>query len=298
MDQDATEIYSKHNASIVPSENDVASVLHQENLPCPTCATAMPTSAYVYAIGRIEARFPRLSVEREFTQVAGRLETSGQTDPQVFHSVLSQRENRYLARQLCWVFKIQGLETYILQLRDLSDFDQLIEAIRPQPSPADIDIIVGYRGPIAPPSMCNGLMVPIVVVDQMYSFDREGFIKAIPRPDTIETEQFSQTCEELFDRIMQLSDNAGATDEHRALNYLAVRYPKIYDAIAEAHGRSCSLTAVATRPSRLSSTRNIIDVIFTYTNRNTDVAEKQFVRVDVSEQFPFLVTKMSPYYDR
>ena len=52
------------------------------------------------------------------------------------------------------------------------------------------------------------------------------------------------------------------------------------------------------RPSRLSSTRRIVDVIFTYTYRETDVDEKHFVRVDVSEEFPFLVTKMSPYYDR
>ena len=33
-------------------------------------------------------------------------------------------------------------------------------------------------------------------------------------------------------------------------------------------------------------------------NRNTDFTEKFFVRVDVTEEFPFLVTKMSPYYDR
>ena len=31
---------------------------------------------------------------------------------------------------------------------------------------------------------------------------------------------------------------------------------------------------------------------------DTDVIEKFFVRVDVTEEFPFLVTKMSPYYDR
>jgi hypothetical protein len=58
------------------------------------------------------------------------------------------------------------------------------------------------------------------------------------------------------------------------------------------------LSAVEVRPSPLSGTRNIVDVIFSYTNRNTDVTEKFFVRVDVTEEFPFLVTKMSPYYDR
>jgi len=41
-----------------------------------------------------------------------------------------------------------------------------------------------------------------------------------------------------------------------------------------------------------------VDVIFSFTDRKTDVTEKYFTRVDVSEEFPFLVTKMSPYYDR
>jgi PatG C-terminal len=52
------------------------------------------------------------------------------------------------------------------------------------------------------------------------------------------------------------------------------------------------------RRSSLSGTRNIVDVVFSYTHRQTDVDEKHFVRVDVTEEFPFLVTKMSPYYDR
>jgi hypothetical protein len=82
------------------------------------------------------------------------------------------------------------------------------------------------------------------------------------------------------------------------MNYLVVRYPAIYATAAEAHGRNCSLSAIDVRPSRLSTTRKIVDAIFSYTHRQTDVTEKYFVRVDVTEEFPFLVTKMSPYYDR
>ena len=41
-----------------------------------------------------------------------------------------------------------------------------------------------------------------------------------------------------------------------------------------------------------------MDVIFSYTNRNTDVTEKFSVRVDVTGEFPYLVRKLSPYYDR
>jgi hypothetical protein len=48
----------------------------------------------------------------------------------------------------------------------------------------------------------------------------------------------------------------------------------------------------------LSGERNIVDAIFSFTDRATDVVEKQFLRVDVTEEFPFLVTKLSPYYDR
>jgi hypothetical protein len=95
-----------------------------------------------------------------------------------------------------------------------------------------------------------------------------------------------------------MTDNAGATDDHRALNYLAMRYPGIYAKAAEEFARDFSLSGVDVRPSPLSGTHRVVDVIFSYTNRNTDFTEKFFVRADVTEEFPFLVTKMSPYYDR
>ncbi|TPK57813.1 MULTISPECIES: hypothetical protein [unclassified Mesorhizobium] len=254
--------------------------------------------SYVYAIGRVEARFPNLAAEKEFAQATGRTETAGKTDQQTFYAVLSKREHRYLVRQLCWVLTIQGLETYLLQPRDPADIDLLVEATRPAPSPNDIDVVIGMRGPIAPPQMCNGLMVPIVAFDQIYSFDRDALIKAIPKPEKTTAQQFGPAAEELFGRIMQLTDNAGATDEHRALNYLAMRYPAIYGKAAEEFGRDFSLTGVEVRPSPLSATRNIVDVIFSYTNRNSDFTEKFSTRCDVTEEFPFLVAKMLPYYDR
>lgn len=257
----------------------------------------MPVS-YVYALGRIEARFPNLGTEKEFAQVTGRTDTAGKTDQQTLHAVLSQRENRYLVRQMCWVMSIQGLDTYLLQPRDRMDLDMLVEAIRPVRSPNDIDVVIGLRGPIAPPDYCNGLMVPIVVFDQIYSFGRDTLIKAIPRPEKATDEEFGPAAEELFDRIMQMADNAGATDEHRAVNYLVMRYPTLYAKAAEQFGRDFALTAVEVRPSRLSGTRKVVDVILSFGNRKTDVAEKFFVRVDVTEEFPFLVTKLAPYYDR
>jgi hypothetical protein len=253
---------------------------------------------YVYALGRVEARLPSLGVEKEFAQATGRAGTAGLSDRQALHAVLTQRPNRYLARQLCWVLTIEGLETYLLKPRDPADVDLLVEALRPVPRATDVDVVIGLLGPIAPPTMCNGLMVPIVVFDQIYSFDVDALVKSIPRPEKIDEKQFGPAAEELLARMIQMADNAGATDEHRALNYLAVRYPAVYATAADAFGRNESLTAVEVRPSPLSGVRDIVDVIFSYTNRTTDVTEKLSVRVDVTEEFPFLVTKLSPYFDR
>jgi hypothetical protein len=299
-EQSTSQAISGKGGPVITPSQDVMKVPSIKDTPCPTCGagSASVATSYVYALGRIEARFPKLSVEKEFAQVTGHAQTAGKTDQQVFHTVLSQPQNRYLARQMCWVFSIQGLETYILVPRDPVDFNQLVGAIRPVPSPNDIDVVVGIRGPIAPAELCNGLMLPVVAFDQLYSFDRDALIKSIPRPEKIDVKEFGPAAEEVFDRVMQMTDNAGAMDEHRALNYIAVRYPVIYAKAADQFAQDFSLTALEVRASPLSGTRRVADVILSFTNRNTDFTEKFSVRVDVTEEFPFLITKMSPYYER
>ena len=298
MDQENMQLQPSNSpgASVVrPSQDDTAGALGARSCPaCGASAQSIPAT-YIYALGRIEARFPSIAVEKEFAQITRRSENEGKTDNQVFHRILAARENRYLTRQMCWVMKVQGIETYVLHPRDPADFELLIGAIRPDPGPGDIDLVIGLQGPLAPPESCNGLSVPIVAFDQIYSFSRDAIIGAIPKPEQASTEQFRPAAEEVFDRIVQLTDNAGATDEQRALNYLAVRYPAIYARTAEQFVRDFSLVEVAVRFSRVSDTRRIADIIFSFTNRTTDFNEKFFVRVDVTEEFPFLSTKWSPY---
>ena len=138
----------------------------QSDQPVPTPrrgATSMPTPSYVYAVGRVEPRFPRLGVEKEFAQATRGVDANryvnvtGLTNREALHDVLQQQ--RYLVRQLCWVMTIQGLENYILVPRDPADADLLVQALRPTPSPLDIDVVIGILGPIAPAQMCNGLMI-------------------------------------------------------------------------------------------------------------------------------------------
>jgi hypothetical protein len=267
---------------------------------CPTCAAnakAAAPPAWIYAIGNVEPRFPRISVEKEFAQALGRQKTTDLTDRQAFQAALSKPENRYLVRQLCWVMTIGGLETYILLPRDPADMALLVETLRPTPEPSDLDCVIGARGAIAPPEMCNGLMVPVVAFDKIYSFDRDSLIKAIPRSEKGSSKDFGPKAAEVFQSLTQMRENSGATDGDRAVNYLAVRYPRIYEAAAEAFGRNQSLSAIDVRPSTLAGTRTLVDVIFSFRHRTTDVVEKHAVRVDVTDEFPFLAKPLSPYYD-
>jgi hypothetical protein len=262
----------------------------------PAPATAPPS--FVYALGQLDARFPSLAIEKELAQVTGRLDGTGLTSRQVLKQAISDPRNRYLARSLCWVLTIGGLETYIVVARDPFDLQLLVDAYREHPSGDDLDVVVGVRGGIAPPEMCNGLALPVVVFDQLYSFDRDGLIESIPRPASLpqgEHERFGAVAREQFDGLIQVADNAGALDEHRALNYLTVRYPRIYEVASEKLGRNFAFTGVEVLRSSLSGVRTLVDVVFTYTHRETDVAEREFVRVDVTEEFPFLARKMGPY---
>ena len=281
------------------------------NKPC-TCGKAEGCScgsesgkmtsrpSYVYAIGKVVHRFPNKSIELELAQTTGRRpeeETRGHTREEAIYKTLTDPVNRYIARQICYVLNIEGLETYILVPTDPLDIDRLAQALRPAPSVEDIDVIIGRRGPLASAEVCNGLMAPIVMVDQMYSFDRDTLMKAIPKSKGISQDQFRKTTDALFNNIIQIADNAGATDEHRAINYLAVRYDEIYHRTQQMQDENYSFTAIDVRPSALSGTRKIVDVIFSYENRANRAVQKWFARVDVTEEFPFLVSPMQQYIE-
>ena len=268
---------------------------------CPTCASALASTqmeppSCIYVLGHIEPRFPTLALEKEARQATARAGASKETDREIMAKLLRDPANKYIVRRLCWVLSVLGVETYILIPRD-GDYQPLVDAYRGEPKPDDLELVIGIRGPIANPEIRNGLLVPIVIFDQIYAFDRDSLLKSIPKPKERE-EKFTKASAEVFDRIISQIDNAGATDADRALNYLAVRYDLIYSLAADEFNNNASLTSIDVLPSPLSATRKIVDVVFSFTDRTTDVVSKFFTRVDVTECFPFLVTKMSPYYDR
>ena len=149
---------SAGGAVTLPAPQD--SSARHEVAACPTCGSrsGSQVQSFVFALGSVDPRFPSSSVEKEYAQVVGRADSGGLANRELLYSILTRPENRYLPRQLCWVFRIERLDTYLLQPRDVNDFDKLVEAIRPPQNRnlADVDVVIGQRGPVAPPELCNG----------------------------------------------------------------------------------------------------------------------------------------------
>ncbi len=242
---------------------------------------------FIFALGSVDVRFPNLGVEKEFNQVAAAQGANGVTAKEVRYNVL--KTNRHLAREVCWVLQIEGIDTYILVPSDPLYLDMLVDCIAPTDDRAemDIDVVIGLKGPVAPPEMCNGLALPIVAVSNMYQFELKRFSDKAAR-DTI-------------NKIMAMADNTGEMDAHRAVNYLAVRCDKMYALISRKCGSGQDggylLEGIDVKPSRLSSARKILNVIFAFYNKSDGYREKHYIRVDVNDKYPFIIGELSEYYE-
>lgn len=267
------------------------------------------TFGYVYAIGKLRAVFPSKDIEKEYQQLLTPEDMGVATEEQRLYNVLSRPENVFLAREMAWIFEIQDVATYVLQPRSPVELQEMLEAIKPDdPTQIEYDVIIGTQEPI--PGGNSDL--PTVVVNRLYHFTAKTFIESISLPPSIAqmaagpikdqaVASFRALVLAIFQDMLQLADNTGDADEHRALNYVSLNYPDIYalkwQPNSAGSGDTLSFTGVDVRHSPLSSARKIMDVIFSYTN-SSGVTTRYYTAVDVSGQFPFLVTKLQPYFER
>ncbi|MCC6554456.1 MAG: hypothetical protein IT372_15870 [Polyangiaceae bacterium] len=269
---------------------------------------------YIYAIGEVHARFPSQDVEKEFQQLCTEEDIKAPTFEQRLYDVLRRGENLYFAREMAWVFEIENVSTYMLRPRSDVELTQLIAAIEPERDPTQIefDVVIGVHEPL-PPRGDGERDLPWVTVNRLFHFEAKAFLDRVPLPAAIQCmpagpakdaaiAQFRSLVYTIFNDMLQLADNTGDADEHRALNYVSLNYPDIYGLMwllpSPPTGGSWTFTGVEVRRSALSGARRIMDVIFKYTDTSAGVVTRYFTSVDVTGQFPFLVTKLQPYFDR
>lgn len=246
---------------------------------------------YVYTVGIIEPRFPSSSVEKEFSQAVGRRVPPYSTDRRAFTNVLKDPACRYLARELCWVLVTGNVDRYMLVPRDPADVMLLVESIDREAHSPSLDCVIGVEDSTA---KCGTLSIPTVIFDQLYSFDTASLIEAIPRNSRLSRRRFRVVAEELLSTIIDAAWSGCGTDVDRALIYLAMRYPTIYNATADAASVGRRLTAVEVSLSSLSDDgRKTVNVYLSYVGTSPKAATKSVVSVDVTGKFPFLISKLS-----
>lgn len=276
---------------------------------CGDNAAPIAADAWGYIIGRLEPRYPNLGVEHECEQLLASSEPEA-SEPEALNRMLSQPENRYLIRQLCWVLTVSGGdELSVSPTLDIA-VDELVTASRRDA----ICVVIGA----VRPGGCLGPGNLDVAPVQLLTFGRGEFVANMVRgispgptdKDTEDTEEqgkddgrdserlgmATRVVEDLFDRFVNRAGNRGVTPESRAINYLALRVPAVYALVLEQAQAGASVVGVDTE-HRHSSGRTLVVVHVTFRARRTNVVSRYTIRVDVTDVFPFLVTSLQPSYD-
>lgn len=259
---------------------------------CPECAkgSAAPPSS-LYAIGRLEARFPSLGIEREFQQRLASM-PSGETSESKRMTLRRVLEaNPYLAARMCYVLMVSGYPAYIVTPAGAYLREALFSAVSGE---GHWCVVIGKVGPMASPNTCQGVLAPLALANQIYAFSLADWLASLRLRlqgaldiRKIKLATFETTARELFERIVESTENLGATDQHRALNYALMQHPGIFLAAAERVGRQV-LERIETRLIRGPGPRQVVAIVLTFLDVATGVPERQFCRVDVTEEWPFV----------
>jgi hypothetical protein len=297
------QAYSDSPSENAPSEGappaDVpAAPAMAPGAPCPECAArghdhGHLAEQYVYAIGRMEVRFPSLGIEREYQQRERQLQDLQRHSRHTrIRAVLEK--NPHLALRVRYVFLIDGTPVYALTPAMGALKEAFLGALAHADDKDHYCVVIGRLGPFASVANHGGLLLSTVLVDQLYCFDLdewcEGLIEvAQPAMESrqIESEHFEAVSRNVFREVGSLPENLGSSDGHRALNYLLAQHPGMF--LAAAERRNHMLDHIDTRVAPMPSGRRHVIVILTFLDRATGVPERLYCTVDVTEEWPFVV---------
>jgi hypothetical protein len=274
-------------------------VASAEGQPCPECGakadamTSVPED-FVYAIGRLETRFPTVGIEREFQQCEARLPQSKASAPAGARLREVLEANPHLSGRMCYLLMVGGVPAYIVAPTGAYLRESLFEAVERARAADEWCVLIGRRGSIATPTTCAGVLAPIVACDQLSPFSldelQESLLHRLAealKARKIGRDAFTTVSRDLFSQVAASIENLGATDSDRALNYVLMQHPGFFLAAAE-RSDTHRLDRIEARRSEGLGSRRVVAVIVTFVDRTTGIPDRLFSRVDVTEEWPFL----------
>src|SRR5262249_15346251 len=147
-----------------------------------------------------------------------------------------------------WVFVNEAQDCFVIVPRDHHELLVLIEGFVSSKDNSVI-VVVGRStlGTQWAPDTGEPAL-PRFGADQFISFEMDGFVGRVPRPADLPEEEFKNSVRTIFSRILRRSNNTGISDDHRALNYIALRYPAIFEVATRAAAKSLVLASIDARP--------------------------------------------------
>jgi PatG C-terminal/PatG Domain len=262
----------------------------------------------VYAVGILTAQTPTVGVEKELAQLTAGVHQGDQVEVELLQQVLRDSETAYIGWHLSWVFTSEGVDTFTVLPRTEADLARLAEVLSPAGAEEEVvHAVVGQTVPCLPDAPCAVSGLPTVHADQVLAFTLEDFAAGLPGDEKSANErpgaargaagraEFEAVVRRLFRRLTGVPGNHGLADEHRARNYLALRYPAIYHVVRQAEAEGKVLVGVDARHSH-SADGGVVAVRLTVRNPRTDLTEHYQCLVNVRESFPFLITGLQPVY--
>lgn len=279
-----------------PTDN---AVVTKEGHVCDQCGarpSALSTEQSLYAIGQLDVRFPTIGVEREFQQRERALASDDGVSEDNHGARIAHvlRLNPHLWSRVCFIFSVGNTPAYIVSPSSQHTLQALLDAASAKSEPEAFAVLIGRHAGTSAPGQCGGLMAPLAICDQLYASTvptwvsaLEARVKGVLESDANAAKRFGTVARELFLRVVQSTENIGALDSHRALNYVLVQHPGF--ALGLVQRPQCILDRIETRAVQGTDLRRVVAVILTLVDRTTGVAERLFCRVDVTEQWPFVV---------
>lgn len=274
----------------------------------------------IYALGRISADWPDKSVENEFRANARWIDVHGldirqadfrhkvepcaaihpqanyvardkENDLAVICQVLRTRRCRYLARELDWyLHDVYGNRLYRLVPSEYN-MQQLINALLDAQSNkgSQINALVVGEASGRPGSLDS------LVITKFRAMTAHDIAKSMSKQQNAQSYRDLTHVIELY---LSLANNNGMNDEERALNYLLTYghdfYEKMYRQRSDSGSKSIHLVSVDARV-HYAGERTMVYVVFNFQDSKTSAVESWSSTVDVTDRFPFMVSKFEPY---
>jgi hypothetical protein len=273
---------------------------------------------FVYVNGFVKAEFDNLGLEREFERNIASCDSEGQhtlympentdsvlKDKQWYEdrerclfTYLSQPKNRYIARLMKWSI-INSYNDEIYRLKpDPQHLNALIAALElnNKDAPRAINVIGTHQ-------MLAQEALPCIHINKVESISPSSLVQKI---QTQHAGFNSGKLKNVIGDILSLAENNGDSDHDRALNYALYHnlelymgsYEIIYNHAGGNNERQVAQLNNVTVLSEVYGERKIAKVVFDFQNVQSSVGQHWYCAVDVTDDYPFLLTKFKRFLPR